>query len=430
MNLSKQELKKHVATIHCSNSLSLLERKISNALLHHAYAELLTVEEHQITVKELCELINYKGNNHAAIKESLKRLIAVVIEWNVLNELTQEEDWSASTLLASVRLKGPICYYAYSPRMKALLFSPTMYGKINLIVQSHFKSNYGLALYENCIRYKGLSITRWFDIATFRNLMGVPKDKYLIFRDFKRRVIDKAVEEVNLYAEILIEEEYKKKGREVVAIRFIINNKPTLTTFKNQEEKQVEYNHFSDPTIYHKLTAIYGFSETQAKKILNHYSEQTINEKIELIENSDSYRKGCIDNMAAYLLSALKENFQAAVSYQEAKTKQQKIKEIETITQQKELAKQEQLLLAYQQYKTDIIEKTLQELSEENKQIIENQFLENLTGNNDSFTLSRYQRYGYAHKGIKAMFFKFLLEHYANLFPNLDTFEDFIANKV
>ena len=42
----KRELKKHAATIHCSNSLSLLQRKVSNALLYHAYKEMMTKEEH------------------------------------------------------------------------------------------------------------------------------------------------------------------------------------------------------------------------------------------------------------------------------------------------------------------------------------------------------------------------------------------------
>src|SRR5688500_17068475 len=79
---TKKELKKHAATIHCSNTLSLLQRKISNALLYHAYSELMSKEEHQITVKQLCRLIGYQGNNHAAIKDAIRELLSTVIEWN------------------------------------------------------------------------------------------------------------------------------------------------------------------------------------------------------------------------------------------------------------------------------------------------------------------------------------------------------------
>src|SRR5436190_4521007 len=193
--LAKHELKKHAATIHCSNTLSLLQRKISNALLYHAYSELMTTEEHEITVKQLCHLISYSGNNHAVIKDALKGLLSTVIEWNVVNDTTGTEDWSASSILASVSLRGPICLYAYSPRMKQLLHSPSMFGKINLFIQSRFKSSYGLALYENCIRYRGLPHTKWFEMDLFRKLMGVPNETYTVFRDFKRRVLDKSIEE-------------------------------------------------------------------------------------------------------------------------------------------------------------------------------------------------------------------------------------------
>src|SRR5690348_9226809 len=98
--VSKPELKKHAATIHCSNGLSLLQRKISNALLYHAYSELLSKEEHEITVKELCRLISYNGNNHAVIKDALKGLLSTVIEWNVVSDTTGVEDWTASSILA------------------------------------------------------------------------------------------------------------------------------------------------------------------------------------------------------------------------------------------------------------------------------------------------------------------------------------------
>src|SRR5580698_2883074 len=217
---SGHELKKHAATIHCSNTFSLLQRKISNALLYHAYGELLQKEEHEISIRQLCNRIEYSGDNHGAIKDALKGLLSTVIEWNVVNDTTGVEDWTASSILASVSLQGPVCYFAYSPRMKQLLHSPTMFGKINLYIQSRFKSSYGLALYENCIRYRGLPHTKWFDIETFRKLMGVPAGNYTIFRDFKRRVLDKSIEEVNTYSDLLVDVELARERRQVVKIRF------------------------------------------------------------------------------------------------------------------------------------------------------------------------------------------------------------------
>src|SRR3990167_8160988 len=226
---SKQELKKHAATIHCSNSLSLLQRKITNALLYHAYQELMLKNEHEITVKQLCRLIGYKGNNHAAIKEALKGLITTVIEWNLIDDETGLENWTASSMIASVSLEGPLCYYAYSPRMKQLLHSPSMFGKIDLVIQSQFRSSYGLALYENCTRYRGLPHTKWFEMELFKKLMGVPAGVYDVFRDFKRRVLDKAIDEVNMYSDLVIASEFVKEGRKVIRVRFTLKERAKRT---------------------------------------------------------------------------------------------------------------------------------------------------------------------------------------------------------
>ncbi|MEM5398387.1 hypothetical protein, partial [Staphylococcus gallinarum] len=54
LNPPPSELKKHVATVHVSGELSLLERKIVNVLLLNAYDELLTKKRHTLPVGILC----------------------------------------------------------------------------------------------------------------------------------------------------------------------------------------------------------------------------------------------------------------------------------------------------------------------------------------------------------------------------------------
>lgn len=303
---SKKELKKHAAAIHCSNTLSLLQRKITNALLYHAYSELMLKDEHEITVKQLCRLIGYQGNNHAVIKDAFKGLISTVIEWNVINDETGSENWTASSIIASVSLEGPLCYYAYSPRMKQLLHSPSMFGKIDLVLQSRFRSSYGLALYENCIRYRGLPYTKWFDVALFKKLMGVPPGKYDVFRDFKRRVLDKATEEVNTYSDLVIEPEFVREGRKVVKIRFELKERAKKMRLGSKSKAtQVE------DELSTKLIGIFGLSQEQTKQLMNEYNQEFIEEKIAVIEESKQYRAGKVQNLSGYLLSALKNNYQA-----------------------------------------------------------------------------------------------------------------------
>jgi hypothetical protein len=306
----KRELKKHAATIHCSNTLSLLQRKVANALLYHAYGEMMQKEEHEITVKQLCRLIGYHGNNQAAIKEALKGLISTIIEWNLIDDATGTENWTASTIIASVSLEGPLCYYAYSPRMKQLLHSPSMFGKIDLVIQSNFRSSYGLALYENCIRYRGLPHTKWFDMELFKKLMGVPAGKYDIFRDFKRRVLDKAIEEVNTYSDLVIAAEFVKEGRKVVRLRFKLKDRAKRTRLGTNQIKEPFKQLEHDP-IKTKLHTVFGLSEEQIEQVLTSYDAAFVSDKIRIVEESKPFKDGTIQNLAAYLISAIKNNFQA-----------------------------------------------------------------------------------------------------------------------
>jgi plasmid replication initiation protein len=367
----RKELKKHAATIHCSNTLSLLQRKITNALLYHAYKELMLKDEHEITVKQLCRLIGYQGNNHSAIKEAFKGLISTVIEWNLINDETGAENWTASSIIASVSLEGPLCYYAYSPRMKQLLHSPSMFGKIDLVIQSRFRSSYGLALYENCIRYRGLPNTKWFEMDLFKKLMGVPAGKYDIFRDFKRRVLDKAVEEVNTYSDLVIESEFVREGRKVLKVRFKLKERAKKNRLGSQKNK-LETIGDAKETLKLKLIQHFSFSEEQAEQLFKEYDNQFIEDKISLIEDSKPYQDGKVKNMAAYLLSAIKNNYQPATK------RQAQIIDLKDATfglEMTELKRHaEEIRHHYQIYRENFIHEAVAALKREEKQLFLERF--------------------------------------------------------
>lgn len=301
-------LKKHVAAIHCSNTLSLLQRKISNALLFNAYDQLLDQEEHIISISELCELIGYSGRNHKVIRLALKQLMTTILEWNLFDDITGQEEWNATTIIASVTLKGPSCRYSYSPNMRRLLFSPLVYGKLNMSVQSRFHSNYGLALYENCARYVGIAKTPWISILLFRKLMGVPEEKYLIFRDFKRRVLDKAIEEVNALSDIRIEPEIHRKGRAVMSLRFVIrprDKKQVLGKHKNWNDTTVVSTSDKPSNIKNVLVEEFKFSDTEISHLREVYGDDYLVAKIDLVFKAQTYKHGKIKNIRRYLEAVL-----------------------------------------------------------------------------------------------------------------------------
>lgn len=303
------ELKKHVAVIHSSNRLSLLQRKIANALLFNAYPHMQDSDEHTINIGKLCQLIGYDSNDHKIIKRSLVNLLSTVLEWNLVDgdRLDTNGVWNASSIIADASIDGAVCTYSYSNKMRKLLHRPNIYGRLDMLVQAKFQSGYGLALYENCNRFQDVGRTPWFGLDKFRKLMGVEEGKYKIFRDFKTRVLDKAVEEVNKFSSLTISPQLRKQNRQVVSIQFLIKKQNVISIDTTPKDEVGE-----ELTLSDILRSQFGFSIKQTKDTVEQYEEKYIREKISLIEASVSFKTGKVKNMAKYLLSALRDDYQPA----------------------------------------------------------------------------------------------------------------------
>jgi len=106
--------------------------------------------------------------------------------------------------------------------MRELLYRPEVYGRIDIALQEKFKSSYGLSLYENRIRYQNVKSTLGIHLDALRKFMGVEEGMYGIFRNFKRRVLDSAIEDVNRLSTIFVALDLSKIRRAVDSVRFLI----------------------------------------------------------------------------------------------------------------------------------------------------------------------------------------------------------------
>lgn len=318
--LAKSEVKKHVGAIHTDGKLSLLQRKIANVLLFNAYDNLLTEEEHQIRIRDLAEFIGFDSNDRELLKDATRALMRVVIEWNILDEKGRE-GWSASPFLAQARIDpgSPMLVYAYSPDMRRKLYDPRIYARINLSVQREFRSGYALALYEQCVRYRvtgEMRSTGWRKLELWRRLLGVRPGQYGPFKDLRRRVIDKAVKEINRGSDILIAAEFKKEKRRVVEVRFMVRDNPQ-TTFKfdfsagdskSRRGKGEGRGPLSLVSPLHTRLLTFGLSDTQASRILEEDDEERIAGNLDLIESQLEAGKE-IKNIPGYTLKAIEDDY-------------------------------------------------------------------------------------------------------------------------
>jgi plasmid replication initiation protein len=97
-------------------------------------------------------------------------------------------------------------------------------------MQNRFTSKHALALYEMFVDYfnvrRRYGETPFIPIDTFRELMGFQDGEYAEFKILNRWVIKEPLAEINDKSDLLVEAEYQKESRRVVAVKFHIRPNP------------------------------------------------------------------------------------------------------------------------------------------------------------------------------------------------------------
>jgi plasmid replication initiation protein len=79
-------------------------------------------------------------------------------------------------------------------------------------------SGYGIRIYELLVQYRQIG-KREISVESLRSMLELGK-KYPLFADFKKRVIDTAVDQINECSPLSVSYEQKKTGRKVTHILF------------------------------------------------------------------------------------------------------------------------------------------------------------------------------------------------------------------
>ncbi|MCV3273946.1 replication initiation protein [Roseobacter sinensis] len=299
--LRRGSVKKHVAAIHVSGKLTLLQRKLSNVLLLNAYDTLTQARSFQMDARTLCLMVGYNSNDFETLKASLRGLAETVAEWDMLDEAGQQE-WGVSSLLSYAKLKGGVCEYAYSPALAEKLADPKVFALINLNIQRRFTSGHALALYENCYRFHRTGSTGWWPLETFRRLMGVDDSSYYeIYKHLNAKIIKPAVAEVNRASNIVIAPETRKRGRAVTDIRFAIKPNPQLAILDLDDGA----GHRRAP-VYDRLRAM-GVSDRLARQWMTQHGEAQIAGKLDYVDAQSD-----VKSPARYLAAALRDGYGGA----------------------------------------------------------------------------------------------------------------------
>jgi len=87
-------------------------------------------------------------------------------------------------------------------------------------------SVYSVRLYELLVQHRTSPVNPKFELETFRGQLGLGVNEYKRLCDFKRRVLDHAVKEINEKTDLQVSYTPNKSGRKVVGYDFKVLEKP------------------------------------------------------------------------------------------------------------------------------------------------------------------------------------------------------------
>ena len=90
---------------------------------------------------------------------------------------------------------------------------------------AHLTSKYATRLYELLIAWREVGKVPQIEISTFRNRLGLLESEYTAMSDFKKRVLEPSIKQINEHTDITVTYEQHKKGRLISGFSFKLKQK-------------------------------------------------------------------------------------------------------------------------------------------------------------------------------------------------------------
>lgn len=221
--MDNNQIVKSNQVVEASYQLSAIEQRIVLAAISYIpkNQEVSDDELYSVGVEQLKELGVHEKTAYRDLKEGINRLyersINLILDGKSIKiRWVQEIQFIDGQSTAGIRFSKPIL-----PFISNLSREFTKYALSDI---AGLSSSYAIRIYELLVQYRSLG-KRQLAIEDMRTMLALGK-KYPLFADFKKRVIDTAVEQINEHSPINVEYEQKKTGRKVTHILFTFKEKP------------------------------------------------------------------------------------------------------------------------------------------------------------------------------------------------------------
>ena len=216
-------------------SLSTQQQKVLLYAISKIQPEDDDFKEYVFELKDLCVLfgIESHGNTYANFRDSIKEL-ADASFWLLDKEKNSVlVRWFSKVIISNDNTKVNIRFDAdLKPWLLKLAGQFTSYELSNTLLM---KSKYSIRIYEILKSYEAVGMYKT-DIETMKVLLDCAGD-YKVFADFRRRVLDVAMAEINEYSDLQVEMTPLRTNRAFTHLMFMIEKKDSdrrcITMLKN-----------------------------------------------------------------------------------------------------------------------------------------------------------------------------------------------------
>ena len=234
--MNKNHVVKSNQVIEASYQLSAVEQRIVLAAISRIPKnQPITDDElYPVSISELKQLGVHEKTAYRDLKEGINRLYERSINLSIDDKSikmrwVQEIQFLDSQSVIGIRFSKPIL-----PFISNLSREFTKYALSDI---AGINSGYGIRIYELLVQYRQIG-KREISVESLRTMLELGK-KYPLFADFKKRVIDTAIDQINEYSPLKVTYEQKKTGRKVTHIIFSFKEKSKSITHTSKDFYQL-----------------------------------------------------------------------------------------------------------------------------------------------------------------------------------------------
>lgn len=183
-------------------------------------------ETYTISIRDVCAACgiadNITGGAYKAMKEAVKKLDSFNFELKDAKGRRHIVHWIRSVVIDPEEKNRACIQFEFDPKIAPYLFDVkkrfTSYELGNVI---QMQSVYGVRLYELAKSYAYLG-GHTFTLDELRYLIGAEEESYKRYSNFKQKIIEPAIREIEAHSALKVDYQEIKKGRKVTGLHFTI----------------------------------------------------------------------------------------------------------------------------------------------------------------------------------------------------------------